>query len=93
MFAMVILQGFCGVRDISSRFPSAFVRGVASPIDKVLKSLAADSGVKDSFDLVFLCAVDNYGWGRRLYAAGYSVGVIRGEEGDVKHQVDLHPRR
>ena len=85
MFVMVILQGFYGVRDISSHFPSAFVWGVASSIDKVLKSLAANSGVKDSFNLVFLCAVDNYRWGRRLYAAGYSVGVIRGEERDVKH--------
>ena len=60
VFVMVILQGFCGVHDISSRFPSAFIRGVTSSIDKVLKSLAADSEVKDSFNLIFLCAVDNY---------------------------------
>ena len=76
VFVMVILQGFCGIRDISSHFPSAFIWGVASSINKVLKSLATDSGVKDSFDLVFLCAVDNYRWGRRLYTAGYNVGVI-----------------
>ena len=73
---MVILQGFYGVHDISSRFPSAFIQGVASSIDKVLKFLAADSGVKDSFDLIFLCAVNNYRWGWRLYTAGYSVGAI-----------------
>ena len=93
MFMMVILQGFCGVRNISGRFPSVFVWGVASSIDKVFESLAPDPGVEDSFDLVLFCAINDYGRGRRLYAAGYGIGAIRGEEGDVKHRVDFHLRR
>ena len=55
--------------------------------------MAPDSGVKDSFDLVLFCAINDYGRGRRLYAAGYGIGAIRGEEGDVKHRVDFHLRR
>ena len=93
MFVMVILQGFCGVRNISGRFPSAFVWGVASSIDKVFESLALDLRVEDSFDLILFCVINDYGRGRRLYVTEYDIGAIRGEERDVKHQVNFHLRR
>ena len=82
---MVILQGFCSVRNISGHFPSEFVWGVASSIDKVFESLAPDLGVEDSFDLVLFCAINDYRWGWRLYTAEYSIDVIKSEEKNVKH--------
>ena len=93
MFVMVILQGFCSVHNISGRFPSAFIWGVTSSIDKVFESLALNSGVENSFNLILFCTINDYGRRWRLYVAGYGIGVIRGEERDVKHWVNFHLRR